>query len=95
MLVYHCKRRFSIVTNGNLPSESPTPLHMDTQADLAEAELEVGVAPGPGEEEKALIREEFERGLQEQGLEIERDVEVCVLMCRCIFSCVCFKYTPG
>ncbi|MCJ8733666.1 hypothetical protein PDJAM_G00226270 [Pangasius djambal] len=76
VLVYHCKRRFSIVTNGNLPPESPTPLHTDTQADLAEAELEIGVAPGPGEGEKALIREEFERGLQEQGLEIERDVEM-------------------
>ncbi|MCI4379548.1 hypothetical protein PGIGA_G00229690 [Pangasianodon gigas] len=76
VLVYHCKRRFSIVTNGNLPPESPTPLHTDMQADLAEAELEMGVAPGPGEVEKALIREEFERGLQEQGLEIERDVEM-------------------
>lgn len=82
MLVYHCKRRLSIVTNGNLPSESPAPLDTDVQADLAEAELEVGVAPGPGEGEKALIREEFERGLQEQGLEIERDTDmVCMLMC--------------
>ncbi|KAK3570840.1 hypothetical protein QTP86_028269, partial [Hemibagrus guttatus] len=53
------------------------PLDTDnTQADLAEAEREVGVAPGPGEGEKALIREEFERGLQEQGLEIEQDVEM-------------------
>lgn len=86
MLVHHCKTRLSIFTNGKLPSENPTSLDTDTQADLAEAELEVGVAPGPGEEEKALIREEFERGLQEQGLEIERDVEVRMIMCRCVFS---------
>ncbi|KAM9481771.1 anoctamin-1 [Clarias gariepinus] len=43
---------------------------------MAEAELEVGVAPGPGGGEGALIREEFERGLEEQGLEIERDGEM-------------------
>ncbi|XP_046720822.1 anoctamin-1 isoform X2 [Silurus meridionalis] len=76
VLVYHCKRRLSIVTNGNLPPESPAPHHTDPQANLAEAELEVGMASGPGEAEKALIREEFERGLQEQGLEIERDEEM-------------------
>ncbi|KAK2848454.1 hypothetical protein Q7C36_010136 [Tachysurus vachellii] len=76
VLVYHCKRRFSIVTNGQLPPEGPAPLDPDTQTDLAEVELEVGVASGPGEGEKALIREEFEQGLQEQGLEIERDVEM-------------------
>ncbi|GAA6104421.1 anoctamin-1 isoform X1, partial [Tachysurus ichikawai] len=75
VLVYHCKRRFSIVINGNLSPEGPAPLDPDTQTDQAEVELEVGVASGPGEKEKALIREEFEHGLLEQGLEIERDVE--------------------
>lgn len=84
MLVYHCKRRLSIIINGNLSPESPAPLHTDTQAEPAEVELEVDVAPGPGEGEKALIREEFERGLQEQGLEIERDGEVCMLICVCV-----------
>uniref|UniRef100_A0A8B9K007 Anoctamin n=1 Tax=Astyanax mexicanus TaxID=7994 RepID=A0A8B9K007_ASTMX len=67
VLVYHCKKRHSqshhsIVSNGNLPSHK-----------LAEVELEAGLPSGPGEVEKALIREEFERGLQEEGLEIERD----------------------
>uniref|UniRef100_A0AAR2IY91 Anoctamin n=1 Tax=Pygocentrus nattereri TaxID=42514 RepID=A0AAR2IY91_PYGNA len=81
VLVYHCKRRHSqsrhsIISNGNLPSLSPTPSRRNTQPELAEVELEAGLASGPGEGEKALIREEFERGLQEEGLEIERDKEV-------------------
>ncbi|XP_062861317.1 anoctamin-1 [Trichomycterus rosablanca] len=76
VLVYHCKRRCSIVSNGNLPSTSPNALHRDSQDDQAEVELESGQASGHGEKEKALIRKEFERGLQEQGLEIERDVEM-------------------
>lgn len=88
MLVYHCKRRLSIVSNGNLPTESPAPPDTDLQSELTEVELEMGVAPGPGEEEKALIREEFERGLQEQGLEIERDVEVCMINCASVNSSV-------
>uniref|UniRef100_A0AAR2LQH1 Anoctamin n=1 Tax=Pygocentrus nattereri TaxID=42514 RepID=A0AAR2LQH1_PYGNA len=80
VLVYHCKRRHSqsrhsIISNGNLPSLSPTPSRRNTQPELAEVELEAGLASGPGEGEKALIREEFERGLQEEGLEIERDKE--------------------
>ncbi|KAL6478844.1 hypothetical protein MHYP_G00122770 [Metynnis hypsauchen] len=81
VLVYHCKRRHSqsrhsIISNGNLPSLSPTPSRRNTQPELAEVELEAGLASGPGEGEKALIREEFERGLQEEGLEIERDKEM-------------------
>uniref|UniRef100_W5K9D4 Anoctamin n=1 Tax=Astyanax mexicanus TaxID=7994 RepID=W5K9D4_ASTMX len=78
VLVYHCKKRHSqshhsIVSNGNLPSHSPTLSRRSTQPELAEVELEAGLPSGPGEVEKALIREEFERGLQEEGLEIERD----------------------
>ncbi|XP_072551737.1 anoctamin-1 isoform X2 [Salminus brasiliensis] len=81
VLVYHCKRRHSqsrhsIVSNGNLPSLSPTLSRRSTQPELAEVELEAGLASGPGEGEKSLIREEFERGLQEEGLEIERDKEM-------------------
>ncbi|XP_066540933.1 anoctamin-1 [Hoplias malabaricus] len=81
VLVYHCKRRHSqsrhsIISNGNLPSLSPTASRRSTQPELAELELEAGPASGPGEGEKALIREEFERGLEEEGLEIERDKEM-------------------
>lgn len=77
VLVYHCKRSCSIVCNGNLSSSSPNPLHRDSQDDQTGVEFETGQSSGPGEKEKALIRQEFERGLQEQGLEIEHDVEVC------------------
>ncbi|KAI4897949.1 hypothetical protein NFI96_019836, partial [Prochilodus magdalenae] len=86
VLVYHCKRRHSqsrhsIISNGNLPSLSPTSSRRNTQPELPEVEMEAGLASGPGEGEKALIREEFERGLQEEGLEIERDKEVCWNVC--------------
>uniref|UniRef100_A0AAY5ERR5 Anoctamin n=1 Tax=Electrophorus electricus TaxID=8005 RepID=A0AAY5ERR5_ELEEL len=77
VLVYHYKRRHFIVSNGNLPSPSSTTLHKNTQAEVTEVELQAGLDSGPWEEEKALIREEFERGLLEEGLEIERDDEVC------------------
>ncbi|KAK1784998.1 hypothetical protein P4O66_018436, partial [Electrophorus voltai] len=76
VLVYHYKRRHFIVSNGNLPSPSSTTLHKNTQAEVTEVELQAGLDSGPWEEEKALIREEFERGLLEEGLEIERDDEV-------------------
>uniref|UniRef100_A0A3B5MTT0 Anoctamin n=1 Tax=Xiphophorus couchianus TaxID=32473 RepID=A0A3B5MTT0_9TELE len=69
------KPRLSISSNGNLPIILPVRL---------EAEAESGEAGGAGgdaedskltEEEKALMREEFEAGLLEAGLQIERDKE--------------------
>ncbi|XP_030646282.1 anoctamin-1 [Chanos chanos] len=81
VLVYHCKRRhsqprLSIISNGSVPSPSPTPARRNTQAEVEGEGLELGQKEGPGEGMKALIREEFERGLQEEGLEIERDKEL-------------------
>uniref|UniRef100_A0A671L6Z2 Anoctamin n=1 Tax=Sinocyclocheilus anshuiensis TaxID=1608454 RepID=A0A671L6Z2_9TELE len=83
VLVYHCKRRqsqhrLSVVSNGNVPSQSPTPSHRSTKGDILEAVLEAGLAMEPANELQDKIREEFERGLQEEGLEIEHDKEVCM-----------------
>uniref|UniRef100_A0A8C1G0U5 Anoctamin n=1 Tax=Cyprinus carpio TaxID=7962 RepID=A0A8C1G0U5_CYPCA len=81
VLVYHCKRRqsqhrHSVVSNGNVPSQSPTPSRRSTKGDILEAVLEAGLAMEPANELQDKIREEFERGLQEEGLEIEHDKEM-------------------
>ncbi|XP_051512184.1 anoctamin-1 [Myxocyprinus asiaticus] len=81
VLVYHCKRRqlqhrLSVVSNGNVPSQSPTPSRRSTKGDISEAVLELGLGTEPVDGLKDKIREEFERGLQEEGLEIERDKEM-------------------
>ncbi|XP_043072651.1 anoctamin-1 isoform X2 [Puntigrus tetrazona] len=81
VLVYHCKRRqsqhrHSVVSNGNVPSQSPTPSRRSTKGDISEAVLEAGLATEPANELQDKIREEFERGLQEEGLEIEHDKEM-------------------
>uniref|UniRef100_A0A3B3H5A9 Anoctamin n=1 Tax=Oryzias latipes TaxID=8090 RepID=A0A3B3H5A9_ORYLA len=69
------KSRLSITSNGSVPITIPSRLE-------AEPELgEVGAAAGEpeesklSEEEKALMRQEFEAGLLEAGLQIERDKE--------------------
>ncbi|XP_050990842.1 anoctamin-1 isoform X2 [Labeo rohita] len=81
VLVYHCKRRqsqhrHSVVSNGNVPSQSPTPSRRSTKGDISEAVLEAGLATEPTNELQDKIRQEFERGLQEEGLEIEHDKEM-------------------
>uniref|UniRef100_A0A672N4G7 Anoctamin n=1 Tax=Sinocyclocheilus grahami TaxID=75366 RepID=A0A672N4G7_SINGR len=83
VLVYHSKRRqsqhrLSVVSNGNVPSQSHTPSRRSTKGDILEAVLEAGLAMEPANELQDKIREEFERGLQEEGLEIEHDKEVCM-----------------
>lgn len=83
VLVYHCKRRqlqhrLSVVSNGNVPSQSPTPSRRSTKGEISEAVLEAGLETEPANGLKDKIREEFERRLQEEGLEIEHDKEVCV-----------------
>ncbi len=90
VLVYHCKRRqsqhrHSVVSNGNVPSQSPAPSRRNMKADISEAVLEAGLATEPVNELQDKIREEFERGLQEEGLEIEHDKEVCVYVCMVMF----------
>ncbi|XP_056334818.1 anoctamin-1 [Danio aesculapii] len=81
VLVYHCKKRqahhrHSVVSNGNVPSQSPTPSRRSTKGDISEAVLEAGLATEPADVLKDKIREEFERGLQEEGLEIEQEKEM-------------------
>ncbi|XP_056621760.1 anoctamin-1 isoform X3 [Triplophysa dalaica] len=81
VLVNHGKRRntqhrLSVVSNGNVASQSPTPSRRSTKGDITEAVLEAGLATEPDDGLKDKIREEFERGLQEEGLEIERDKEL-------------------
>uniref|UniRef100_A0A8C1MFY2 Anoctamin n=1 Tax=Cyprinus carpio TaxID=7962 RepID=A0A8C1MFY2_CYPCA len=85
VLVYHCKRRqsqhrHSVVSNGNVP----TPSRTSTKGDISEAVLEAGLGMEPPNEPQDKIREEFERRLQEEGLEIEHDKEVCIYVCMVI-----------
>ncbi|KAG7456026.1 hypothetical protein MATL_G00247300 [Megalops atlanticus] len=84
VLVYHYRRpsllrrfsgqhRLSVISNGSftLPIGKK-----DAQAAKAEPEVVLDMEPiDPSEGEKALVREEFEAGLVEAGLEIERDKE--------------------
>uniref|UniRef100_A0A3Q2NVP6 Anoctamin n=1 Tax=Fundulus heteroclitus TaxID=8078 RepID=A0A3Q2NVP6_FUNHE len=69
------KPRLSISSNGNLPIILP--IRLEPEGESGEA----GGAAGDAEdsklsgEEKALMREEFEAGLLEAGLQIERDKE--------------------
>ncbi|TRZ00884.1 hypothetical protein DNTS_015618 [Danionella cerebrum] len=80
VLVYHCKRRqsqhrTSIISNGNVV-QSPSPSRKSTKGDVSDAVIETGLGTGPINGLKDKIREEFERGLQEEGLEIEQDREM-------------------
>uniref|UniRef100_A0A665VU79 Anoctamin n=1 Tax=Echeneis naucrates TaxID=173247 RepID=A0A665VU79_ECHNA len=68
------KSRLSIASNGSLPIQIPGQWDTEAESGEAAAPAEVEV-PKLSEEEKALMREEFERGLLEAGLQIERDKE--------------------
>lgn len=79
------KHRFSISSNGGVLPQN--------QAQW-EAEGETVEPGGPAgdiedskltEEEKALMREDFEAGLIEAGLQIERDKEVRVCFLQCFY----------
>lgn len=80
------KHRLSISSNGGMPLQT---------LGQWEAEGEAVEAGGPAgdvedskltEEEKALMREDFEAGLVEAGLQIERDKEVRVYFLQCFYS---------
>lgn len=85
VLVYHYRRRssirgspgqhrLSIISNGSFPVSAGK-----KDAQEVKTEREVAVEFGPvdhAEEEKVMIREEFETSLIDAGLEIERDKEV-------------------
>ncbi|XP_045071107.1 anoctamin-1-like [Coregonus clupeaformis] len=81
ILCYHYKKRrisqhrlslTSLASNGSLPL--PSALRRDSQPEL-EVGLQEGEESDLSEEEKAMMREEFESGLLEQGLQLERDKE--------------------
>ncbi|KAG5274075.1 hypothetical protein AALO_G00158890 [Alosa alosa] len=80
VLVYHCKKRMSqnrlsIISNGSIPQPAANQRRRSIEPELGEAGLEVEFSKEPNESEKALIRQEFEAGLQGAGLQIERDKE--------------------
>lgn len=68
------KPRLSLISNGGLPI--PIPGRWETESGEATAPTGDSEEPKLSEEEKALMREEFEAGLLEAGLQIERDKEV-------------------
>lgn len=73
------KPRLSITSNGSIPIQITG--NWETEGDSGDAGASGGDVELPklSEEEKALMREEFEAGLLEAGLQIERDKEVCIL----------------
>lgn len=84
MLCYKYKKRrssrgrLSISSNGTVPLV--VPLRPEAEAESGTSGAAAGDAEEPklSEEEKVLMREEFEAGLLEAGLQIERDKEVCI-----------------
>lgn len=70
------KPRLSITSNGSINIQMLA--RLETEGESAEANAPVGDVEDSKltEEEKALMREEFEAGLLEAGLQIERDKEV-------------------
>ncbi|KAM9351523.1 anoctamin-1 [Symphorus nematophorus] len=67
----------SIASNGSIPLPIPIPGRFEAEAECGEAGAPAGDVEESklSEEEKALMREEFEAGLLEAGLQIERDKE--------------------
>lgn len=76
------KGRLSIASNGSIPIQIKG--RWEVEAESGEAGAPAGEVEEPklSDEEKALMREEFEAGLLEAGLQIERDKEVCT----CFYS---------
>lgn len=78
------KPRLSLSSNGSLPIPIPMPIPIQGRWEAEAESGEPGAHAGDAEEsklteeEKALMREEFEAGLLEAGLQIERDKEVCM-----------------
>uniref|UniRef100_A0AAX7SY02 Anoctamin n=1 Tax=Astatotilapia calliptera TaxID=8154 RepID=A0AAX7SY02_ASTCA len=75
------KSRLSLSSNGSLPIPIPMPIPIQGRWEAEAESGEPGAHAGDAEEsklteeEKALMREEFEAGLLEAGLQIERDKE--------------------
>lgn len=70
------KARLSIASNGSIPIQITS--QWETEGDSGQAVTSAGDPEESklSEEEKALMREEFEAGLLQAGLQIERDKEV-------------------
>lgn len=75
------KARLSIASNGSIPF--PIPSRWEPEAESGEVCAPAGDVEESklSEEEKAVMREEFEAGLLEAGLQLERDKEVCMCCC--------------
>ncbi|XP_068579060.1 anoctamin-2 [Cebidichthys violaceus] len=69
------KARLSIASNGSIPF--PIPGRWETEAESGEAGAPTGDVEESklSEEEKAVMREEFEAGLLDAGLQLQRDKE--------------------
>ncbi|CAN9499264.1 unnamed protein product [Ophioblennius macclurei] len=73
--------RLSLTSNGSIPMPFPMPIPVSGRWETEVESGEASAPPGEVEdskltdEEKALMREEFEAGLMEAGLQIERDKE--------------------
>lgn len=88
------KTRLSIASNGSIPIQIQG--RWETEGESGEAGAPAGDVEESklSEEEKALMREEFEAGLLEAGLQIERDKEVCIYFVQCFhhgYSLICSK----
>lgn len=70
--------RLSISSNGTVPLIIPFRPETETESSTAGAAAGDAEESKLSEEEKVLMREEFEAGLIEAGLQIERDKEVCI-----------------
>ncbi|XP_028286770.1 anoctamin-2 [Parambassis ranga] len=69
------KPRLSIASNGSIPILIPGRWEAEAESGEASAPAGDGEESKLSEEEKALMREEFEAGLLEAGLQIERNKE--------------------
>lgn len=85
------KPRLSISSNGSIPIQIPGQWEDSGDAIAPAGDIEESKL---SEEEKALMREEFENGLLDAGLQIERDKEVCIHFLQCVHhdcSLICSK----
>lgn len=83
------KARLSIASNGSIPIQISS--RWETEAESGEPGASAGDVEESklSEEEKALMREEFEAGLLEAGLQIERDKEVSICFYHDYFFICC------
>lgn len=90
----HASRpRLSITSNGSIPL--PVLGRWETEAESGDAGAPAGDLEESklSEEEKAVMREEFEAGLLDAGVQLQRDKEVCFCFHPDYFSICCTLWT--